>query len=383
MGTSLFGLKPKNTYQGLLKTTDNNAIGATNKFVSDGLGNDSALSLGTSLVGIGTTSPTGKLQVNNATNGALISRFKDALAATTYIDFKTDPTLTDRMGLYWGSDYRFLSKQGASLFINCEYNAVFANGLQAITTITPSEVQVGTISGARLAVKSSGATAATTALLVQNSSGTQILKIRDDGFTTIGQGNQGLTTFGVEGTGFVSTSSTGLFTSSSRFTIKPDASTGADGNIVLSNTAGSTFGILKLGGTTTSFPAIKRVGAGIDFVFADDSNYCQIQAGTILGNLLTIRNEGIINTVSAYGLQLLSPTHNVRVGASNLGAAGNASAMLQVDSTTRGFLPPRMTDAQARAIATPAEGLVVYNTTISHLCCYQGGAWVRINHSPM
>lgn len=361
MGTSLFGLKPKNTYQGLLKTTDNSAIGATNKFVSDGLGNDSALSLSTSLVGIGTTSPTGKLQVNNATNGALISRFKDALAATTYIDFKTDPTLTDRMGLYWGSDYRFLSKQGASLFINCEYNAVFANGLQAITTITPSEVQVGTISGARLAVKSSGATAATTALLVQNSSGTQILKIRDDGFTTIGQGNQGLTTFGVEGTGFVSTSSTGLFTSSSRFSIKPDASTGADGNIVLSNTAGSSFGILKLGGTTASFPAIKRSGAGIDFRLADDSNYCNLVANSYFGYGQTLTTgNGSFGTFSP-----------------------NASAQLDVVSTTKGFLPPRMTDAQARAIATPAEGLVVYNTTISHLCCYQGGAWVKFSHSPM
>jgi hypothetical protein len=40
----------------------------------------------------------------------------------------------------------------------------------------------------------------------------------------------------------------------------------------------------------------------------------------------------------------------------------NASAQLQVDSTTQGFLPPRMTNAQRLAIATPAVGLMVYCT---------------------
>ena len=61
----------------------------------------------------------------------------------------------------------------------------------------------------------------------------------------------------------------------------------------------------------------------------------------------------------------------------------SASAILQADSTTKGFLPPRMTNTEVLAIATPAEGLVVYNTTISHLCCYQAGAWQKLNNSPM
>jgi hypothetical protein len=39
-----------------------------------------------------------------------------------------------------------------------------------------------------------------------------------------------------------------------------------------------------------------------------------------------------------------------------------ASAILQADSTTKGFLPPRMTNAQRIAIASPAIGLVVYCT---------------------
>ena len=61
----------------------------------------------------------------------------------------------------------------------------------------------------------------------------------------------------------------------------------------------------------------------------------------------------------------------------------NASAIIQADSTTRGFLPPRMTTTQINAITTPAEGLMVYNTTLSHVCVYQAGAWAKLSHSPM
>ena len=55
----------------------------------------------------------------------------------------------------------------------------------------------------------------------------------------------------------------------------------------------------------------------------------------------------------------------------------NASAQVQIDSTTQGFLPPRMTTAQKNAIATPAAGLMVYDTTLSKLCVYTT-AWETI-----
>jgi hypothetical protein len=46
------------------------------------------------------------------------------------------------------------------------------------------------------------------------------------------------------------------------------------------------------------------------------------------------------------------------------------SAQVAVDSTTKGFLPPRMTTTQKNAIATPALGLVVFDTTLNKLCVF-------------
>jgi hypothetical protein len=55
-----------------------------------------------------------------------------------------------------------------------------------------------------------------------------------------------------------------------------------------------------------------------------------------------------------------------------------ASAVLNVDSTTKGFLPPRMTTTQRNAIASPAEGLMVYDTVLKRPCFYDGTSWVTL-----
>lgn len=41
----------------------------------------------------------------------------------------------------------------------------------------------------------------------------------------------------------------------------------------------------------------------------------------------------------------------------------NPSAALEIESTTKGFLPPRMTLAERDLVASPAKGLTIYNTT--------------------
>jgi len=60
----------------------------------------------------------------------------------------------------------------------------------------------------------------------------------------------------------------------------------------------------------------------------------------------------------------------------------NASAKLDVFSTTKGFLPPRMTNAQRTAISSPAEGLMVYQTDgTSGLYYYGSSSWIYIINS--
>ena len=53
----------------------------------------------------------------------------------------------------------------------------------------------------------------------------------------------------------------------------------------------------------------------------------------------------------------------------------NASAKLQVDATDKGFLPPRMTSTQRDAITSPADGLIIYNTTNNRLEVSSASSW--------
>jgi hypothetical protein len=54
------------------------------------------------------------------------------------------------------------------------------------------------------------------------------------------------------------------------------------------------------------------------------------------------------------------------------------SAELDVSSTSRGFLPPRMTTAQRNSIQNPASGLQIYNTTTDCLEIFSKGRWQQV-----
>jgi uncharacterized protein (TIGR02145 family) len=56
-------------------------------------------------------------------------------------------------------------------------------------------------------------------------------------------------------------------------------------------------------------------------------------------------------------------------------AAPDSSAILDVSSTQKGFLPPRMTMAQRDSILNPANGLVVFNSTSGCLNYFFAGSW--------
>jgi hypothetical protein len=75
------------------------------------------------------------------------------------------------------------------------------------------------------------------------------------------------------------------------------------------------------------------------------------------------------------GGQITLSGGTVSVSATTNGANSDASAIFDVQSTVKDFLPPRMTTTQKNAIASPATGLVVYDTTLNSLNTYNGSSW--------
>lgn len=61
------------------------------------------------------------------------------------------------------------------------------------------------------------------------------------------------------------------------------------------------------------------------------------------------------------------------------GADPDSSAMLDVKSSDKGFLPPRMTETQKDNITNPATGLIIYQTDgTTGLYSYNGSSWIVI-----
>lgn len=56
----------------------------------------------------------------------------------------------------------------------------------------------------------------------------------------------------------------------------------------------------------------------------------------------------------------------------------STKALVDMTSTTKGFLPPRMTTTQRDAITSPPAGLMIFNTTLSKLNVYSGTAWETV-----
>ncbi|XAI97394.1 hypothetical protein [Leptolyngbya phage Lbo-JY46] len=81
-----------------------------------------------------------------------------------------------------------------------------------------------------------------------------------------------------------------------------------------------------------------------------------------------------INTHSSLGSNpLITPVVNGKVGIGIV--TPDNSTVLHVNSTTAGFLPPRMTTTQRDAISLPATGLLVYDTTVNKVSVHDGTSW--------
>jgi hypothetical protein len=242
------------------------------------------------------------------------------------------------------------------------YQVVYNNGLIGQSIDYLGNVAFGNVAAlsARVGIKGSGSTSATTSLLVQNSAGTTLMSIADNGAISIGAGN--ITTLSGTVANYTGPIQALYFVNAS---------------------SPFQFGIASVYGITGTTPVVtsgQRDGFLGQFTFAPTS-------GTAILNVInaspTINQTGGANgiTRALYINPTLTAAADFRAIEVSIGGAYinttsvQASAILQADSTTKGFLPPRMTTTQKNAIATPAAGLVVYDSTTNKLCCYNGSTW--------
>lgn len=85
-------------------------------------------------------------------------------------------------------------------------------------------------------------------------------------------------------------------------------------------------------------------------------------------------------TIAYADSRYLKLTGGTLSGSLGIYGACDNSAALEIESTTKGFLPPRMTRAQRDAIVNPVAGLVVYQTNeIPGLYHFTGAAWLNLS----
>lgn len=86
-------------------------------------------------------------------------------------------------------------------------------------------------------------------------------------------------------------------------------------------------------------------------------------------------------TVTIFIILLFSMSTNAQgVAINQNGSIANASAMLDVSSVSKGFLPPRMTTTQRTDIQSPANGLLVFDTDTKSYW-YFSTSWKEINNA--
>jgi hypothetical protein len=174
----------------------------------------------------------------------------------------------------------------------------------------------------------------------------------------------------------------------------------------------SAFGV---GALTYNIGGVDNVGVGKEALHSNSNGSYNIGIGTasLQSNTSGSNNTAIGNST---GLGIISGNNNTIIGANVTGlsdvsnhiilangsgaikarhdgsdwtlngsvsigsSAPVGSAKLEVNSTTQGFLLPRMTTVQRDAISSPAEGLSIYNTTTKGNELFNGTAWVPTTH---
>jgi hypothetical protein len=120
-----------------------------------------------------------------------------------------------------------------------------------------------------------------------------------------------------------------------------------------------TIGVTQTAGNSTTAIATTAFVTGAISSAATGSNYVD------LTNAQTVAGTKSFSSSMAVGTAVVPVS----------------SAALEVASTTKGFLPPRMTTPQRNAIVSPENGLIIFNTITNSVNVFFLGQWNQINTS--
>ena len=141
--------------------------------------------------------------------------------------------------------------------------------------------------------------------------------------------------------------------------------------------------IFNVGGSVTTLVNFNSTNASGFYTTYSASGvekaYIGLGANTISG--LAVSDFGIVGSANVVIASGSGGTETMRIDSTKrigigTGSSINASAKVQIDSTTSGFLPPRGTNAQRTAITSPAVGLIFYCTdSVEGLYIYTSSGW--------
>jgi len=355
MGTSLNGLTPAGTYPGLIKTGDNAPIDGTLKTLSDGNGNNLPMSVSTTTINLTGTAQVGGVAIANTTQ---LAAKQDTLVSGTNI--KT----INGTSVLGSGDIVTPQPSGVSGAIQFSNGSAFASdATNLFWDDTNNRLGIGTNAPSATGhFKGSGSSGTTTALLVQNSVGTEYFAVQDNGTVRIAN-NQAFRNGASNGVNY--------FDMGNIIVRNGDTQQGGSISIGTGTAATAKLQIMGSGSTSATTSLLVQNSAGTAAMTVKDDLSATFGGTVQGGNLVATANINFGNIL--YGTAFW----NQADGGTKLGASSApvASALLEMVSTTKGFLPPRMTTTQKNAIATPASGLVVYDTTTNKLCCYNGSTW--------
>jgi hypothetical protein len=163
MGTTLTGTTPQDTYDSLIKVTDNGPLSGTAKYLSDGLGNDSVLALSTTAVGVSATSLPTSFVLGSATTGLSFTSASSSLNSgkiavikqveigsgngdLTFETYAGGSAGGERMRITSAGDVAIgsTSTSGYKLFVNGSiYFAGATNYIDGTTVFRPTGAEVG------------------------------------------------------------------------------------------------------------------------------------------------------------------------------------------------------------------------------------------------